>query len=341
MRCDGLASTKAYLDHLAPIWRALPDEHRGTFRCTASALDHARHLQLPDLDPRSVRDWLQPRDRPVMVAAYADLMRVGSRPAIFVEHGAGQTYAAGEQPESPYYAGGTGRDSVALFLCPNRDVAEANRRRYPDTPTAVVGCPRLDDLYALRQDHAHTREREGPTVACSFHWPCKLGGPEANPRVPESGWAWPDFQQAIPHAIRSNGARWLGHGHPRAWRRLDRWWLDVGAVPTADFGTVAAEATVYVCDNSSTIYEAAALGIPVVLMNARHWRRDVEHGLRFWRETPGIMVDDSDDLIGAIQEALVDDQWRQARSETTSRVYGVPIGGATTAAVAAIVDYLS
>jgi CDP-glycerol glycerophosphotransferase (TagB/SpsB family) len=87
------------------------------------------------------------------------------------------------------------------------------------------------------------------------------------------------------------------------------------------FDDVLAEANVYVCDNSSTIYEFAALNRPVVVLNASYYRRDVHHGLRFWEDVPGIQVNKASDLQDAIQEAVENDTFEAERKRITEKVY--------------------
>jgi UDP-N-acetylglucosamine:LPS N-acetylglucosamine transferase len=99
---------------------------------------------------------------------------------------------------------------------------------------------------------------------------------------------------------------------------------------------------VYVCDNSSTIYEFAATGRPVVVLNGPHYRRDVHHGLRFWDAADvGIQVDHPRDLPDAIEEALRDPEpRRRAREAALGIVYAHRTGAAQRAA-AALTDWMA
>lgn len=338
---DGLASEKHYVRHLAPIWKALPPDVRGTFYCASHDALHAAHAhELPALHPKLVRDARRPARQWVMVAAYNDLVRCKGRPTVFVEHGAGQTYA-GEPSmvRSPWYPGGADRDQVRLFVCPGEHVADANRAHYPDADYAVVGCPALDELYIQRRDAV---DGDRPfTVAVSFHARLKTAGGGS---CPEFGWSWPHFAAPIAELVHTVPQwRWLGHAHPRAWPLLHRWWSEIGAEPCADYAKAAREADVYVCDNSSTMYEMAALGVPVVVLNSPDYRRDVHHGLRFWEYADiGPNVDEPADLHQAICDATTTpDRWQARRAAAARHVYATPPPHATQAAADAITRCLN
>lgn len=249
-----------------------------------------------------------------LVASAADLTtahRAGYRRIAYLEHGIGQTYgtAAG-------YPGGKGRGPVGLFLAPNEHAAAADRRAYPQAQVVVVGDPALELV--------PQREPGPPAVAVSFHWEC-LAAPEA--------------RSALPHyrrALQGLAERWplIGHGHPKAARQLSRLWLGLGVEWVPDWHEVCRRADVYVCDNSSTLYEFASTGRPVVVLNAPWYRREVEHGLRFWRAaTVGIQVDSGAQLEQALHLALSDPPEQQAaRAAALRLVYTEPTGAAARAA---------
>ena len=253
----------------------------------------------------------------IIVASRDDLARVklNWRRIVFVEHGAGQTYVDNRTPGG--YAGGPERGDVDLFICPNERTAELNRRSYPRAKTVNTGSPRVEWL---------RRRRVSPSsgVAYSWHWNCHVS--------PEAKGAWEWYRDTL----EVDGST-IGHGHPRIWNRLFKWWQTLGVEPVEDFAEVVARASVYVCDNSSTIYEAAACGIPVVLMNAPWYRRDVWHGLRFWEHLPGPQVESSDQIPSAVREAS---EWGDVRERVTEAVYG-EVNGSIGRAVEAVASMVA
>lgn len=292
-----------YVDHLAPIWKALDVEAEWWTRSRPiAAYCEARGIPAQfGNTPRAERIWV--------VASHVDL-RMRRPPVVFVEHGAGQTYVDGGAAGNGGWAGGIGRDNVALFLCPSEKTAALNSGAYPNARSVCVGSPRLDELCSLE------RQRGPTTVAFSFHYDCKL--------TDETRWAFPHFHEIIANlARRSRSFEILGHAHPRSAHTLGNWWRGIGVEFTDDFAEVCRRADLYVCDNSSTIFEFAALGRPVVLLNAPGYRRDVEHGLRFWSESDvGINVDDPNELPYAIKRALRDPSYvARRRAAAVDRVY--------------------
>ena len=100
-----------------------------------------------------------------------------------------------------------------------------------------------------------------------------------------------------------------------------------GLETVARFSDVIDRAGIYVCDNSSTLYEWAALDRPVVILDAPWYRRDVSHGLRFWQWADiGPRIQDPADLVEAVRHAS-DDVWRDRRAEATEAIFGGPPDG--------------
>lgn len=328
---DLFASMDHYLDHLAPVWWALAPEERGTVYVGRHALARA---QAEGLYPIAVGRPDITKHLPVLVASYADLRGVGRRDAIFVEHGAGQTYntdARGRR--DPSYSGGMDRDRVRLFLAPNERVHAANQEGTPQAFSELVGAPKLDWFHHAGLDARNRASGHAPTVAVSFHWDCTL--------VPETRTAWRAYDAMLPALVdyaAHVGWRLLGHGHPRLWGRISRRWEALGVELVPRFDDVLRRADLYVVDNSSTLYEFAALAGPVVVLNAPWYRRDVNHGLRFWEAADvGVQVDEPGDLIGGVMRALPDEPGqRLVRRARAMLAYPLADGHAAERAVAAI-----
>ncbi len=309
-----------YADHIAPVWAALPPELRGTF-------------WRPDTTVRR-RDITNH----VLVASFRDAETMGGSRLLYVEHGAGQSYDGDPRARgNGSYSGGAGLDRVRLFLCPSERVAARWRTAY-DTPAVAVGCPRLDALKKPRGETALAWHKTGeaplqPAVAVTFHW-------DGSGLCPEAGSAWRHYDHALPGLVTDPRWRVVGHGHPRLWPTIQRRWQELGVDHTPDVDRVLSQADVLVGDNSSVLYEAAALGIPVVCLNQPSYRRDVEHGGRFWSAPPGIQVDRPSGIPDTIMRALSNLPAAQAiRARAVEWAYGGLVDGhASERAAAAILE---
>jgi glycosyltransferase involved in cell wall biosynthesis len=115
---------------------------------------------------------------------------------------------------------------------------------------------------------------------------------------------------------------------------MKNYYARAGIPVVEEFPDVMRQADVYACDNSSTLYEFASTGRPVVVLNAPWYRRTVEHGLRFWSAANvGVQCDDPADLSSAILRALMDDQPHQvAREAALDVAYAYRSGAAQRAA---------
>jgi hypothetical protein len=338
MPVDFIAGETHFLDHLHPIWAALPETARGEICLVRTGSDsnplaqldcHAQYRRFEGchrfLTPGKALNWLQRRAGPVVTASYRDAklaQRVG-RPQVFCEHGAGQSYGG----EHNSYSGGRGaRRNVRLFLCPNQGCAERNQEAFPDAEVAVIGCPKLDHWHQMPP----LPRRQPPIVAISFHWDCAV--------VMETRSALPFFRPALPALAE----RWmvLGHGHPRIMERLLPIYDALDIEPVYDFEEVLERADCYVCDNSSTMFEFASTGRPVVVLNPPWYRREVNHGLRFWEAAGvGVNCDRPQDLAGAVATALQDPpHQREARRQAVSIAYGYTDGRAAQRAALAILE---
>ncbi len=119
--------------------------------------------------------------------------------------------------------------------------------------------------------------------------------------VPEAGPAFEHFTPKMPEIIstlQEDGWEVLGHRHPR-FTHLRGYWERHG-IREAEVEEVRTRAQLLICDNTSLAYESAFCGRAVISMNCPEYRRDVEHGLRFWSHVPGLQVDSPEELIDAI-----------------------------------------
>lgn len=331
---DVYASFPHYADHLLPIWRVLD----------------ARHW--PISGPYTLRgdqNWGTPRPDPriattapvaSLVAGWVDALIYApeGRPLVYLEHGAGQTYAG--HPEAAChdsYSGGSGLQNVRLFLVPNETVAARRRELYPGTAIAVVGCPKLDRWHVPDMRIERARLDLPPAVAFTWHF-------DAGDVAPEATWAWPHYRIELGHVVHElqrQGLRVIGHAHPRAQRFVRELCIAVGLEWCDHLDDVFAEASVLVGDNTSALYEFASLGRPVVCMNAPWYRRDVEHGLRFWSHVPGLQVDGPGELVDVVLEALADPAHAvEMRRAAVAEVYAFTDGRCAERAADAIEEAL-
>jgi hypothetical protein len=321
---DFFSSERHFSDHLAPIWNELDESERGTFFAIRAGAEQCHHLGIPFRTSEPSPDEL------MLVASYQDLVaarlsserfRRDPNRIVFLEHGAGQRYLGDPQvPAHESYSGGPDRNAVLLFLCPNEEVARANAEAYPKSRTEVIGAPKLDALLGLRPNL--TGE-----ICISFHADLHL--------CPETEWAYRHYRDVLSNL--ANRFKLIGHGHPRMWSLLEGEYRAMGVEPVKEFSEVLERASLYCVDNSSSLYEFAATGRPVLALNAPWYRRDVHHGLRFWDRIPGLQCDGPAELPEAIERALEDPtEIALNRFRVTKQVYGSLDGKASFRAAEAI-----
>lgn len=247
-----ISSQPHYLQHLEAIHRHLPDSLRGERRHGAQ-----------------VSDRLMADDDIVIVAGAIDIGKVKNlnRRIVYLEHGAGQRYQGLPAWAEMYY--GALPDRVSAYLGPRPN--ELDR----DIPGFAIGAPICDPYEWYGEENV---------AVITFHW----AAPRVAAQVPEAGSTFEHYVDQLPaivSALRNAGHEVLGHRHPRfthlrsVWRNLN--------VPEVDADTVRRRAKWLIADNTSLAYEMQYVGRSVVSLDAPWYRRDVEHGLRFWSHVPG------------------------------------------------------
>jgi hypothetical protein len=261
VKIHALASLPHYREHIEAVHRHLPAALKGDWLFGRAA----RHTEPDDL---------------IMIAGFQDITRAEGRKVVYVEHGAGQKYVGLPKGEAHYH-GSEHPDNVVAYICPRQEVADSWSR-----PAYAAGSPVCDDFPLLTGN-------EQPVAAITFHWDCKL--------LPETRSALDHYVHdlgRIVKQLRAQGFLVLGHHHPRD-TRLPKMWRGLG-VQEADVRQVRSIADVLIADNTSLAYEMLYLQRSVVTLNAPWYRREVDHGLRFWDHIPGYSVKDADELLEAM-----------------------------------------
>mgnify|MGYP003577968238 CR=1 FL=1 len=256
-RADHLAS------HIDAIWLHLPESLRGQ--------------RLVDVHARAPKHWAH--DDIVMVASFLDIGCTGKRRTIYVEHGAGQQYN-GNGAAADYYHGGEHPDHVNGYIGPRPAVIESWQR-----PGFATGAPVCDPYELFATDKV---------AAITFPY-VPLGAR----LCPEMGSAFEHYVERmadVVRALRDHGYEVLGHRHPR-FNHLRNYWQRHHGIPEATVHEVRARAQLLIADNTSLMYEMLYLGRDVIALNAPWFRRNVEHGLRFWSHAPSVQADNPDELI--------------------------------------------
>jgi len=341
LKVYALATERHFVDHLAPIWNALPEEVRGTFYCGGGpGRPRLAYTQAVGVHGITEACGGMPKRRHrglAMVAASGDLNRVvrasPDMRMVMFEHGCGLSYNRRQNS----YAGARNRPNVDLFIFPNELSAGKQRVAHPDVRIEVLGSsPRLDPWApggTSRLEYEARRAGRPPCVCISFHWDCQV--------VPETRSALPYYRKRFTDLL-DRGWEVIGHAHPRIIDHAEIAYRAAGIETVRDFAEVMDRADLYAIDNSSTLYEFAATGRPVIALNCPRYRKHVRHGLRFWSDIPGPQVDGPEDLPDVIERALTDPrEYRNLRESAIKSVYPQHDGGATSRAAAMILDQLA
>lgn len=269
---------------------------------------YERHLRpVWDALPVEARGrWYDYTDDPegdatvIVAGAYRDLdwMRARYPRLALVEHGIGQTYS--DAIHHPAYPGGI-RGPYDLLLAPGPHVIDLAARA-----TISVGCSAING-----RDHGIGGRT---AMAVSFHWDCGV-----SPEAGSGFWEYLPFLQD--QAAQVGGL--LVHAHPIIQDDVFEQLVGKpGLVACPEFDQVLDEAAVYAVDNSSTLFEFAALDRPVVVLNPASYRRHVTHGKRFWEWAGvGLHVDHPSQLAVTLQCSLREDPCAETRRAVTGVAY--------------------
>lgn len=266
----------------------------------------------------------------MVVASNSDLDsirgKVGTRPIVLVEHGAGQTYSG-----AGAYSDGGDLRGCSLILAPGPYSLAKRRRFCPTVKIVMVGLLKLENLLAVREDGEEARRASDvPTVVFGWHWDCKT--------CPESRATWPRWIEAVAKmAADDMGWNVLGHAHPREWHRILPFYQEWGIQTVKRFDDAMAKADLYVVDNSSTAFEAAALGVPVLLLDSPVYQK-ARHGLRFGVEGAAFRHCSEPSLLheACLKTHAESKTVVQAQYSVLDRVYSPALGGPAKAAEAII-----
>lgn len=336
-KVDFFAHQPHYFDHLVNIWEELPELYKNNFYVSGIykdkyELDLEKYCKNKGYNVIPINGIINTKN--LIVVGGLGRNHLGNNLVILINHGAGQSYFP---HNSHSYAGGKGRDNVKLFIQPNYYAANADKSRYPGSQQAVVGCSKLDKWHRLKLDGKIKKQTEKPVIAISFHFDCAY--------CPETRSSWEYYQSILPmlaHKNISNKWQVLGHGHPGIIDQLKPYYKEYGIEIIEDFEEIMERADLYIMDHMSTLYEFASTDRPVVVLNAPWYRREVEHGLRYWKYSDvGINCNHPNDLEKCINLALEDPlEQKMKRERAVNAVYTYRDGMCTERAAKAIVEFL-
>jgi hypothetical protein len=298
MRVDLIATYPHYAAHLAPIWAALPEDVRGHRYLGAPILrDHTPGSAAPDVRP--MRDARKSRNV-ALVAGMNDAHNARG-PIIMTEHGVGQSYhgdTVSTAANNSSYAGGRGRGRIGAFLHPNHYAANLDAAAYPHAMVRVIGSPYLAHLRATITPAVTDR----PVVAIAGHWPAGV--------CAETTSGWGEFHAGFAALADDPDITVIGHGHPRIMRALTPHYARMGVPVVPTLEETLAWCDVFIADNTSAMFYAAALGRGVVVLDSRNYRRHINHGGRFW-DWAGIgpRIGDVDAMPAAVTTAYERRPW--------------------------------
>ena len=314
-----LANWSHYIDHVEHVYKSLKMKKR--LLIPKKLENYAIEKGLTNLmvcDKNNLRKKIKifkNLDPVLLVLSYSwvNVLNKAKLDTIFLEHGAGQTYITDNiswnRGECQY---------IKLALVPNGHCAKAFEKS--NIEAQIIGCPKIRDDYEFS-------ENEKPLVVFSWHWECKV--------LPETLGSFDYWKDEILNL--KDKFNIAIHAHPVMSRRVALWCKRNDLRFIKQFDDVVKEADLYCMDNSSTLFEFARIGKPVLVLNPPWFRRDVEHGLRFWElSNIGVNCNDVSELEVCLEKALKNQNYN---SNLSNVVYPYIGKEATEKAVEAINIY--
>lgn len=290
---DFLARQSYYVDHLAPIYNALPATDRGQFFVLENMVRDYREKRVNQV--YAYMDGGYCGENPIVVASYGDAVRavesMPGRQVVLMEHGVGLTFGKAA------YADGHGqRGLLSLIPLQSNYVLNKVHKELRHIPHPVVGIPKMDKWFGMSQKSKGIMPTR-PTLVFAFHHGDK------NSRPGETGSAWEYYIGALPELARHFNI--VVHSHPSANPGRALLFSGMGIEVTSDFEWVMENADLLLNDCGSAAYEFAATGRPVILLNAPWFDKKSSWGIRFWDYSDiGPQVDEPHSLEKTIETVL-------------------------------------
>lgn len=265
-----------YFDHIAPIWKRIPSEYKGTFFIEPQSFNKSKEYEIEV----SIE---KPKNGFTLIAGYKDYCVLKNNKIIYMEHGIGHTYGF----QHPAYAGEKGKDKVVLFLNQHFLTHQKNIKTYPKISNFIIGTPKMDQYPIV------SSIKEKPLVCISFHW-------NDNKNIPEMKNSFNYYKKIIPILKDREEFDLVFHGHPKDEKVWEDYCKKNNIKKIKYLDEVLKEADIYICDNSSSMYEFAALNKPVIVLNNPEYRKSVAGHIRFWEYIPGLEVNEPEELLPSI-----------------------------------------
>ncbi|HND47902.1 MAG TPA: hypothetical protein PLL95_05035 [Anaerolineales bacterium] len=330
MRIDFLARQPYFVDHLLPIYLALPSHLQGDFYAMGATV---RNRLVGKVPAQNIRDYVDDGEcghMPIVTAAYGDAVRASTadpiRRVILIEHGVGLTFGKAA------YADGAGqRNRFALIPVQNQFVFNKVHPEVKHIPHPIVGVPKLDKWKGYKK----VAPKDKPLIVFAFHHGDKHSRPA------EVGSAWEHYYEHLPILAKSHNIAVHHHPSSGGTRQV---FTDLirqhGIREILEFDEVMSSADVLINDCGSASYEFTVTGKPVILLNAPWFDPKREWGIRFWSYADtGIQVNNPGELHGAILDTLALDPRRLQRERAVRDLFP-HFGNSVNKIVQEITDFL-